>query len=93
MAPTSTVSASGPAQPGLTKVDATSGNLSIQLPDAASVEGELWAVKKEDSTGNTVTMTTTGGDTIDGAATAVLDTENEVVTVLADDGTDGWAII
>jgi len=53
-------------------MDATGGARTVTLPSAASVPGKIGLVKKTDVSANTVTVTAAGGDTIEGAATAVI---------------------
>lgn len=61
-------------------VDATSGNLTITLPTAASAYnttsgGYVFTVKKIDTSANTVTIKGDGAETIDGVNTQVLSTQ------------------
>lgn len=69
-------------------VDATSGNITITLPDA---DMRLITVKKTDASGNTVTLSTPGSETIDGAATNVLSSQYDVITVCSDQS--NWYIV
>lgn len=71
------------------EVDATSGVKTITLPDAANMTGEEFFVVKTDAFNN-VTVATTGGQTINGAATFVLAAQYKRVTVQSD-GTN-WMI-
>lgn len=52
--------------------DATAGAVTLTLPDAASVEGKVFVIKKVDATANTVTIAAAGTDLIDGVATKVI---------------------
>lgn len=52
-------------------MDATSGSISVTLPNAAISEGVLINIKKIDGSTNDVTVQTNGGN-IDGSATATL---------------------
>ncbi len=54
-------------------VDATGGNVTLILPAAAI--GQTYRIKRLDASGNTVTITAAGADTIDGAATVTLATQ------------------
>lgn len=76
-------------------VDASAGNRTVNLPALAaaysSPNGLILYVKKIDSSGNTVTLDGSGGETIDGAATFDLLAEDESVTVQA--YSDGWYIL
>lgn len=67
--------------------DATSGIITITLPTAAA--NLMVGVKKVDSSANEVTVT--GGGTIDGAASKVIGTQYDGVTLICD-GTN-WFII
>lgn len=71
--------------------DATSGNITITLPDAATFKGYYLNIKKVDSSGNIVTIDGNGSETIDGTATKVISTQYDSVTILSN-GT-GWYII
>lgn len=71
-------------------VDATSGAKAITLPTAVGITGKIFCVQKTDAFNN-VTVGTTGGQTINGAATVVLSAQWQRVTVQSN-GTN-WAII
>lgn len=62
--------------------DCTSGNKVVQLP--ASSLGFTVTVKKIDSSANTITLTPTGAQTIDGAANLVISTQYKSVTLIGD---------
>lgn len=72
--------------------DATSGNLTANLPTAASVTGRIFVIKKTDSSVNTVTIDANGTETIQAlgapALTQVLSAQGETLTVQST-GT-GW---
>lgn len=70
----------------LARVDATGANRVVTLPTA--VPGTIIAVKKTDSSANTVTVSPTGAETIDGAASVVLTQQHETRKYLATTG--GW---
>lgn len=57
---------------GMLLVDATGGNVIVNLPTEVAVDGVETIVKKIDVSGNTATIQTLDGTTIDGAATKVL---------------------
>lgn len=66
------------------------GSFNLTLPAIAdSNEGRICRVKMNGS--GTVTMQTTGGDTIDGAATKVMSTQYEAFEFVSD-GTSDWQI-
>lgn len=56
-------------------IDATAGNVIVTLPKASTCGGKPFLVVKVDSSGNTVTVTSYAGDTIEGNATVVLSTQ------------------
>lgn len=64
--------------------DATSAAFSVTLPTAVGKTGVRKTVKRINSAANNVTVDTTGGQTIDGAATSVLTTQHAKVTVISD---------
>jgi hypothetical protein len=49
--------------------NATGGAISLTLPTAVGVSGQIYALKKIDSSANAVTVATTSSQTIDGQAT------------------------
>ena len=74
-------------------VNATSGNVTITLPTAASSNYE-YTIKRIDSSANTVTVATTSAQTIDGATTQVIVGQYNSMTVKADNsGSPNWWII
>lgn len=62
--------------------DATSGPMSVTLPDAASIEGKRITVKKIDATANHVTPI----GTVDGYVNAALQTPQTGALLLAHNG-------
>jgi hypothetical protein len=71
--------------------DATSGALTVTLPTAAGITGRQYSFKRISSGANTVTVAAQSGQTIDGAATRVLGTQYETVTVVSD-GSNWWVV-
>jgi hypothetical protein len=71
-----------------TLADATGASQTLTLPDARGQVGNSFVIKKVDATANTVTIDTAYG-TIDGAATRVLTTQYQSVTIQSD-GTNYW---
>jgi hypothetical protein len=67
--------------------DATAGNLIATLPLASSCSGREYAIKKTDSSANTVTVS--ASENIDGATTYVLSVQYAVVRVKSN-GTQWW---
>lgn len=73
---------------GIILADATSNTIAITLP--RTVKERLVSVKKLDNINN-VTIQTSGSETIDGAATKVLSTQYDSVTLICD-GSNWWII-
>ena len=67
------------ASPDDYTIDCTSGTFNVTLPTASSIRGRIFKVKN--SGVGTITVDTTGGQTIDGASTKVLSTQYQVITV------------
>lgn len=70
---------------------ASGGAFTVTLPTAVGIAGRHYTVKKTDSSANAVTVATTSSQTIDGAATAVLSSQYQFVTVVSDGA--NWSII
>lgn len=62
--------------------DATSGNVTLTLPDATQCINSHFAVKKIDSSANTIMIVTTSGQTIDGSATRTITTQYEALLLV-----------
>ncbi len=72
-------------------VDATSGNVTLTLPDVATLpDGFKITVKKTDASTNTVTIDASGSQTIDNALTYVISTRYDAVSITAD--TTKWSV-
>lgn len=71
--------------------DATSGSVVITLPAAGSFAGYSFFVKRIDSSGNSCSVARSGGDTIDGATSFVLDTQYFAVRIVSNGS--NWYII
>ena len=65
---------------GMIRADATSGNITITLPTAATTSGLEFIIKKIDSSVNTVTIS---GVSIDGVATKILNTQYSGLKVMS----------
>lgn len=76
-------------------VNATSGNITITLPAASTVQsagvGIEYKFKRMDNSGNTITIQRSGSDTIDGGTSFTLTAQYEVKSVMAVSNTV-WAI-
>jgi hypothetical protein len=75
----------------ITLSDATSGNQTITLPTAVGISGNIYFVKKIDSSANTVTINTTSSQTIDGATSRVIYDRYSSYMVVSDGS--NWYII
>lgn len=70
---------------GSVTVDATAGDKVINLPAVAdALPGKIYTVKKVDASVNIVTVTPDGAETIDTAATVVLTSQNDSVSLISD---------
>lgn len=79
-------------------IDATSGNVVINLPQISTLTlTSAWTVggKRVDTSGNSVTFNRAGTDTIDGVTSYTLDRQNEGASFIPDvDGApDDWAVL
>lgn len=57
--------------------DASGGAFTVSLPAAAAVSGKVYVIKKIDSSANAVTIDPNGSETIDGATTNALSSQNQ----------------
>lgn len=73
------------------RCNGTTGAFAVTLPTAVGRAGQVYIIKKIDSSGNAITVNTTSSQTIDGALTNVLATQYAKVTVQSN-GTN-WDII
>lgn len=72
-------------------VDATAAGRTITLPTSIGISGKRYTIKKTDSSGNTVTVATTAGQMIDGAATKVLAAQYDAVRLISNGA--NWMIL
>ena len=68
-------------------VDCTAGNVTITLPSVAG-NTAMFAIKKIDSSANTVTVQGTGGDTVENGVSQVLTSQYDLVTYVPN--STGW---
>src|SRR5690606_24289335 len=68
-----------------------SSDATVSLPSAATVPGQIFAVKKIGNNAHTVTLDPNGSETIDGATTYVLYVVGDYV-VIQSDGTN-WRVV
>lgn len=71
--------------------DATSGDITITLPDASFVNGHVYSVKKIDATTNAVTIAASGVDTIDGSVTT--STEIQWTSIFVQSNGANWYVL
>ena len=72
--------------------DATSGNITINLPSASDYNNAPpITFKKIDASANTVTIDGDGSETIDGATTKVLSAQYNSITIISD-GENWWIV-
>ncbi len=71
--------------------DATSGNITATLPSAVGMTTKIIYFKKTDSSANTVIVTASGGQTIDGSNTKTLVSQNATLAVISDGA--NWKIV
>lgn len=76
---------------GIIAMDATAGIKTVQLPSASRLAGYWVTIQKSDASGNAVTVSTYGGQTIDGAASVALAAQFDRVTVQSD--ATNWIIV
>lgn len=69
---------------------ASTAALTVTLPHAAMATGQVFAIKKTDSTANAVTVEASSGN-VDGAASVAMTTQNEAIHVVSD-GTNYWVV-
>lgn len=72
-------------------VDATSGNITITLPAANSVAGQMLFFKRIDNTANTVTIQRAGSDGVEGGTSYSLSAQYKYVELMNDNATK-WYI-
>jgi hypothetical protein len=70
--------------------NATTAAFTVTLPTAIGSTGQLFTIKKTDSSANAVTVATTLSQTIDGAATKSLALQYDAITVQSDNA--NWLI-
>ncbi len=71
--------------------DATGGAFTVALPAAGDNTGKVFYLKKIDSSANAVTIDGDGAETIDDAATLVLNSQYDAA-MLVSDGTEWWIL-
>lgn len=72
-------------------VNAAGGSRTIALPNASSVAGRTYVIKKIDNTGNSVTIDPNGSQQIDGATTYPLAVQNATITIVSNGS--AWFVI
>jgi hypothetical protein len=72
-------------------VNSSGGNITITLPTPSTVTGQVFTIKKIDNTGFTVTVVSTGGELIDGAASQIISAQYVSLSVISNGSI--WYII
>jgi len=70
--------------------NASGGSFTVTLPDA-TLTTNFYTIKKTDSTGNSVTVSTTSSQTIDGGSSAVISVQYVSVTVVSNGA--NWFVV
>ena len=70
-------------------VDCTSGTFTVTLPTSVGIAGQIFVIKNSGS--GTITLSTTGGQTIDGSSTKTLP-QYASVTVQSDGTNQYWIL-
>jgi hypothetical protein len=70
--------------------NAASGSFTVTLPDATKTSN-FYTVKKTDSSTNTVTISTTSSQTIDGGSSAVLKVQYVAITLVSNGS--NWFVV
>jgi len=88
-----TISASTTPTPtdGTLLVNALSASITVTLPSASAFANKIYEIKKIDSSVNVVTVAGAGGNTVDGAATFLISSQYEAITVQSDGA--NWFIL
>lgn len=76
---------------GMLLVDCTGGNVTISLPDAATMSGHMLTVKKTDATAYTVTVDAWLGQEIDGAGGRTITTQYGRIGIV-NNGVSWWIV-
>jgi hypothetical protein len=75
----------------LVSCDSSGGAFTLTLPTAVGLTGRVFTLKKTDSSFNAVTIDGNGTETIDGALTKKLSTQNEMIRIVSNGS--NWLII
>jgi len=73
------------------QVDPTGAAKTVTLPAASAHAGRVYVISDK-ATGNNLTITPNGSDTVDGSATLVLNAAKECATIMSD-GVSNWILI
>lgn len=72
-------------------INATGGNTTVTLPDATTVTGIIYNIKKVDVTTNIVTISAVGGQTIDNILSQTLTVQFQSMTIQSN-GSNWWIL-
>lgn len=78
---------------GLIPCDASTGNINMTLPPANVAPGMVFRFMRIDSSGNTVTVSRAGADTLQGGGTSLTIPVGGEVVEFVSDGTSKWFVI
>lgn len=73
------------------EADATNGAITINLPTAVGNDGKRYWIKKIDSSANAVTVDGDGAETIDDAATFILNSQYDTLAIVSN-GAEWWVL-
>lgn len=76
----------------IARVDPSGGDFTITLPAASGSSGQVVVIKNTTSSGNLITVSPAGGDTINGQASATL-TGALFCWQIVSDGTSNWMVV
>lgn len=79
------------SSPYINLCNATTGSFTLTLPAANAASGQMFYLKKIDSSVNTITLQRGGSDTIEGATTYVLSAQYKYIEVI-NDNVSTWYI-
>lgn len=71
--------------------NATSNNITVNLPAASGVTDRIYHIKKTDSSSNTVTIDGNASEVVENATTAVISTQYDSIQIVCD-GSSWWII-
>jgi len=64
--------------------DCSGGSITVTLPTSVGISGHEFAIKKTDSSANTLTVDANSTETIDGEVTQIISAQNVSMTIISD---------